>query len=130
MAKRIFVSYNFNDREVTKTVKSMTQNVGGCVQGQFVFVENNVSRDGRSAIDAEIKKIMNDCDAALFVIGNNSHNSPWINREVELAISYGIKIVKTQLPSTNGGQPEKLNWLNCREAQWSARSIADCLNNL
>jgi len=129
MASRIFVSYNFNDRNISYTVKSRLQGSGGLVQGIFLFVVNDVSFQGDLAIDLEIRQTMSGCDAALFIVGNNNHNSPWINREAELAISRGLNIVVTKLPETSGGIPNILNSSNYTLAEWSGNDISYYLNH-
>ncbi len=128
MANQIFVSYNFNDREISRSIQSFTRLHGGPVRGNFLFVENDVSTYGEAAIDKEIKEVMSGCDAAFFVIGNNNHNSPWINREAVLAMSKGLKIVISRLPNTNGGVPSQLRNIPYTEVQWTASNIAKELN--
>ena len=129
MVNRIFVSYNFNDREISRSINNFTQSHGGPVRGNFVFVKNDVSAYGDSAIDKEINEVMSGCDSAFFVIGNNSHNSPWINREAALAISKGLKIVVSSFPKTNGGIPSKLRNTPYTEVKWTHSEIAKELNN-
>lgn len=128
MASKIFVSYNFNDRAVVHTVKSMTQDVGGKIDGKFVFVTNDVSDYGDNAIDREIRSVMSGCDVALFVVGDNSHNSPWINREVELAVSQGLTRVVTRPKGYTGGIPNALYSTNYTEVGWSMNNLAYYLN--
>jgi len=128
MAKKIFVSYNFNDKEVVHTVQSMMQSNQGKIQGKLVFVENDVSHEGTNAIDREIRRVIYGCDVALFVVGNNNHNSPWINREAELAISNGACIVVSKLPKTNGGIPNALIHHHYYEANWSSNDLSYHLN--
>tara|TARA_R110001583_G_scaffold107040_2_gene255578 strand:+ start:2544 stop:2933 length:390 start_codon:yes stop_codon:yes gene_type:complete len=128
VANRIFVSYNFNDREISRSIKSFTQAHGGPVRGNFFFVENDVSAYGDMAINKEIKEVMSSCDSAFFVIGNNNHNSPWINREVDLAMSKGLKIVISRFPNTNGGIPSQLRSIPHTEVQWTPSNIANELN--
>lgn len=129
MASRIFVSFNFKDKEVVFTVKSMLQKGGGNIQGKFAFVENDVSAEGVRAIDEEIKRIMKLCDAALFVIGDNNHNSSWIEREAELAKSMNLKIVVTRLPHTRGAVPPGLRSGQYPEVEWSSTDLGRVLNN-
>lgn len=128
MSNRIFVSYNFNDREISRSINSFTQSQGGLVRGNFIFVKNDVSAYGDAAIDKEIKEVMSGCDSAFFVIGDNSHNSPWINREVDLAISKGLKIVVSNFPNTSGGVPNKLKHVPHTKVAWSPLDIARALN--
>jgi len=128
LANRIFVSYNFNDREISRSINSFTQSHGGPVRGNFIFVQNDVSAYGEAAIDKEIKEVMSGCDSALFVIGNNNHNSPWINREAALAMSKGLKVVVSNFPNANGGVPSVLRNIPYAEVKWTPSDIAKELN--
>jgi len=87
MAHKTFVSYRYSDQATVGTIKSFFQTHKGPVQGDVVFCRNDVSHLGPYAIDRWILNTVQGCDAALFVIGNNNHNSPWIQREIELADS-------------------------------------------
>lgn len=124
MAKHIFVSYNFNDREVSRSVKQMIEDQN--LEGQIVVVENDVSYNGSTAIDWEIEHTMERCDAALFVIGDNARNSPWIEREAAHAIAKDIPVLATQLPGMDGECPSQL----CDKPQvnWNSEILADTLN--
>lgn len=124
MAKHIFVSYNFNDREVSRSVKEMIENQN--LEGQIVVVENDVSYNGSTAIDWEIEHTMEHCDAALFVIGDNVRNSPWIEREAAHAMAKEIPVVTTVLPGTNGQCPSELS--DTKVLNWDSAVLADTLN--
>ena len=128
VANRIFVSYNFNDREISRSIKNFSQSYGGPVRGDFIFVENDVSAYGDIAIDKEIKDVMSRCDSAFFVVGDNNHNSPWINREAVLAMSMGLKIVVSVFPNAYGGVPNKLKQIRHTEVKWIPSNIAKELN--
>ena len=109
MSAPVFISYNFkDDKEFAHNIGVFFQPAGGPCHGTPKFVENDVSAEGGDAIDAEIRRAMNGCVAAVFVCGANVHNSPWINREAELAISKGLGIVALRAPGTTGGIPNQL----------------------
>lgn len=124
MAKNIFVSYNFNDKQVSAKVKDMIQQHH--LDGQCTFVENDVSYNGQTAIDWEIERTMENCDAALFVIGDNPRNSPWIEREAELAINKNIPVLSTQLPGMQGNTPASL--IDSTLVHWDAELLTSTLN--
>lgn len=123
--KKIFVSYNFKDRNTSFSISGMSKENSGPVNGTFVFVENDVSRDGDFAIDREIKDTMLNCDVALFLVGDISHNSPWIEREVELAISKSLQIIVMQQPNTSGGVPNLLKNHNYQKCPWGAKALSE-----
>lgn len=124
MTKKTFISYAFDDKEIVHSGGSFTEAQGGKVQGQFVRVQKFVGDKGDKAIDAEIKRVIDQCDAALFVVGNNNHNSPWIKREVELATSKGLKIVVARVPGTTGAVPEALVRQGKAEVSFTPEAIS------
>jgi hypothetical protein len=71
---------------------------------------------------------MQGCDAALFIVGNNNHNSPWILREAELAISMNLHLVLTRIPESTGAIPPILSRMSLPVAKWEVQDIADRLN--
>ena len=127
MRNRIFVSYNFNDREIGHSIKSMSSENGGQVTGEFVFVSGVSSTDSREIYN-NIKDIISSCNKVLFVVGNNNHNSPWINKEVDLAISKGLEIFVVRIPGTYGGIPNNLPSYKYSEIVWNGYSLARELN--
>lgn len=129
MPKKTFISYNYSDAELAHTVRSHFNNGGGPIQGKPVSVKENVSDDGPKAIDRTIKQAMSGCDEALFIVGDNAHNSRWISREAELAVSQGIPVTVAQLPGSNGGVPEALNKVPHEKVAFSGTQIANTINH-
>lgn len=132
MSRKIFISYRFSDREIAHTVTNFFQPQGGNCDGKPAFVTNDVSSDGEKAIDEEIKRVMTGCIAVLFVVGDNNHNSTWIDREVELAVSYGLSPAAVQLPGTTGGPPNRLKEAfkekPVRVVDWTKEALCEVLN--
>ena len=130
MSKKVFISFNFKDSAIAKNVKPFFNNQGGKCQGKPVYVENDVSDQGDKAIDDEIKSVMSSCDAILFVVGDESHNSPWINREAEIAISQNLGIVAVQAPDTIGGVPNEIKENNVPLVNWDKDALCNALNKV
>jgi antiphage defense system Thoeris ThsB-like protein len=128
MPRKIFVSYNFRkDAHLAHNIKTFFQPQGRC-DGTPVFVEN-VSAQGDDAIDREINRVMEGCDAAVFVVGDDSHNSPWINREAELARSKPLGIVTVRAPGTTGGLPNVLRG-SPEPVDWGHDELCQALNRI
>lgn len=125
--KRIFISYNYQDKEVVRSFKSMLASNGGVIDGELLFVDENLSVKGPSAIDREINTVISLCSHAFFVVGDNSHNSPWINREAELSISKGLNISILRLPRSSGGVPLVLKDFKFNEIEWNPKAINEVL---
>ncbi len=129
MAQRIFVSYNFSDRIVKELVQSMMRKALKQLDGHLVFVTDDVSYNGPSAIAWEVARLMDECDATLFIVGENPHNSPWLDHEVECAMSKGMTILLTQLPQTNAYIPDLLANTSSVKVGWDVNEIIACLNS-
>jgi hypothetical protein len=129
MSKPVFISYNFlSDREFAHNIRVFFQPYGPC-HGTPRFV-SDVAADDDRAVDVEIRRVMNDCVAAVFVCGQNSHNSPWINREAQLAISLGLGIVALQAPNTTGGVPAELKPVDPPIVPWGSDALCAELNRI
>lgn len=130
MNKKIFVSYNFKDREPAHNVRPFFNRQGGRCQGEPVYVENDVSAQGEAAIREEILRILEPCVGVLFVVGDDSHNSPWIDWEAKMAIRRGLPMVAVQLPNKTGGMPNRLKDLEVPFVAWGQETLCDALNRI
>lgn len=128
MSRRVFVSFNFKDVAVARNVTTFFQSQEGRCQGKTVFVEKDVSAEGDAAIDAEIRRVMSGCDCALFVVGDDCHNSPWINREAQIAIGSGLGRVAVRAPNTTGGLPHTLADSEIPFVTWGHDTLSDAMN--
>jgi hypothetical protein len=133
MSRNIFISYKFGDAELVRTLRSWFQPHGEC-QGTPIFVDSAIPTGEPSEvtkkIDEKILKAMQDCVAAVFVVGDDNHNSPWINREAQIAIGLPLEILAMQAKDSTGGLPNELARLN-REIdllKWGASNLCPALN--
>jgi len=132
MSKNIFISYKFDDAELVRTLPSWFQRNGGRCEGTPIFVDPTIPPGGTNAIDEKILRTMENCAAVLFVVGDNNHNSPWINREAKIAISLPRPITAVQLEGSTGGLPNELKNLNqqIELLEWGPRNLCDVLNKI
>lgn len=132
MSAPVFISYNFrDDKEFARGIRNFFQPFGPC-HGVPHFVENDVSERGLEAIDAEIRSVMSGCVAAVFVCGQNTHDSPWINREAKLAISRNLGIVVLRAPGSTGGIPNELRALTTPPplVDWGPEHLCSEINRI
>ena len=108
MAKNIFVSYNFNDREVTCAVKNMIQAHQDELKGKVVFVENDVSYNGKTAVNWEIEHTMETCDASLFVLATATTTALGWKWKPSTLLPCTIPVMTTVLPGECDDVPSVL----------------------
>jgi predicted GTPase len=123
MNRKIFISYNFYDQEISHSVKNMFPSHCENILGKAMFVDNNQTNPNHGTIGKAIEQAISGCDIALFVIGHNNYNSPWLEREAQFADSLNIPIVLVLLPGTHGYVPNSLAGENHPIAQWDAYDI-------
>ena len=129
MSRRIFISFNYTDKGLRNDLSKMFQPFGGPIKGKPDWVKIDVSTSGADAIKKEIRRIMRGCKIALFLIGLDVHNSPYINYEMAYAKSpLGIPCYGIQHPLGLFGVPN-IN-LNLKVIPWNPRTIASILNEL
>ncbi len=127
MTKRVFVSFNFNDKAVSDRVKLMLKAIGENTSVKWVWVENDVSYNGDTAIAWELEQLMSDCDCALFIIGDNPRTSPWLDKEASLAIARELSVICTILPEMSAQLPEFSKRLDCPVVSWHNEELADAI---
>jgi hypothetical protein len=127
MTRRVFISYKYTDREVAHNVHVFFQAQGGVCQGQPAFVEEDVAPEGDPAIKEIIQSVMKGCAAVLFVVGDDSHNSPWIEYEAKLARNWGLRMVAVRAPNTTGAVPNEIK-NQVTLVDWAHDSLCAALN--
>ena len=128
MSRRVFISYNYADKELVHQIKDFFQPEGWLCQGKAVSVIPPVGSLTEDEIDHLVQDTIRSSDIVLFVIGDSSHNRPWIDREVELAQSLGRPRGAVQLPDTRGGMPQGLVKERITPLQWNQRELCTALN--
>ena len=127
MGKRIFVSYNFGDRELAHNAEQLLRKGTDAPVAQAVFVSDLPSDapedEIRKAIDAAIAR----CDGVLFVVGDDNHNSPWIDHEVRQASRRGLRSVAVQVKDTAGGVPNSLKGHVRKPLPWEPDVVASAV---
>lgn len=129
MSRKIFVSYRFRDAESAKNVKQLFQAQGGKCQGEPVFGDTDVTEGGESSIYRHVKGIALTCEAMLLVVGDDTHSSSWIEREIALARSIPLPIVAVRAPNATGGLPASIQGVPAIPfVPWGHDSLCDALN--
>lgn len=107
----------------------MFQPDGGPIVGKPIWVTTDLSDEGDEAIKSEIRSVMDGCKIALFVIGQNVHNSPWVNYELAYAMSpLRIPCFGIINPHILFGPPNIFR--NIEILNWKPREIAQVLNKI
>ncbi|HEX2206780.1 MAG TPA: TIR domain-containing protein [Longimicrobium sp.] len=134
MRRHIFISYRFKDRNIAHNVETFFQTQGGTCDGKPKYVEQNLSSEDSGVIEAEIRRVMDQCMGVLLVVGDDNHNSTWIDYEVAHADGSRLPIVAVRLPGYTGGVPQRVqNRVRAQEipfVAWEQTALCTALNKM
>lgn len=108
MARRVFISYNYQDDQIAGALPSMRRNQFNQLQSRFVYVPGEKARAAGNDFGSESRRVMQGCDAAVFLIGGSSQHSPHLKKEAELSIERGLPIVVARLAGSHELVPAAL----------------------
>lgn len=110
MAKA-FISFDYQDIETKKVVDNW------CNQGIGLDISFS-SVEGHSYIEKGekfIKKVLREkikyAQLLLVIVGENTHDRPWVNYEIHYAKCQRLKVLWTQIPNTSGAAPKEIRKL-------------------
>jgi len=96
--KKVFVSYQYNH---DKHYKLLLQAWDANPNFEFGFSDQSVTvpinSEQASAVKAGITRKMNDAKYCLVLVGEHTHESEWVNWEIENAYNLGLKIVAVKI---------------------------------
>ncbi|MCK6640898.1 MAG: TIR domain-containing protein [Bacteroidia bacterium] len=105
---RVFISFDYDDIHCKKTVDNW-KNQGLGTDISFTSEDGKShSSKGESYVTNILREQIDLAQKVLVLVGNNTHNRPWVDYEVGYAKSKGKKVVWTQLPGTTGAPPKEL----------------------
>ena len=128
MARRVFISYNYQDSQIADSLPSMRRNQPHQRPSRFVYVTGSNAACSHHAFDSEVRRVMQGCDAAVFLIGDDRHHSPHLDEEARLAVSRGLPIVVARLAGSHDDTPPALRSFPLVEV--NPRDLAGALNHL
>lgn len=87
----------------------------------------DVRSEGKSAIRNHLSPKLTGAAAVIVIVGENTHNRPWVDYEVQHALSHHKKVLRVRLPDTTGGPPSALR--NHPELSFNPNAILKALNS-
>jgi len=110
MKKKIFISYDFNDASHKGEAEKWLRQ-----SGKEIISKNRKEVDPKTDREAqrEILSQIDGVDAVIVLVGNNTHNRPWVDYEVAVTKSKQIPIYCIRLSQRNGAPPSEIKGVNC-----------------
>ena len=127
---KIFLSYKWENRESANGLEGLLKNPNNKYQHLTGREQEDVRNKGESAVKNYLKGIIQDCDALICLIGNDTHNATGVRYELEVAKSLKKKIIAVRIPQTTGALPYILRSWGISEVKWNVKDVNDKLSKL
>lgn len=122
MSKQVFISFSHKNLDLRNDLRVMFAEWGGPIQATPVYLTEDVREEGTPAVEREIQKKMQPCCGLLLAVGEDVHNSEWIDYELNLAAGWQKPWAPVRHPRSKGGLPN--NFRNRPVLPWDAAAIA------
>lgn len=108
MKKTVFISYHFKDASFKGEVQKWLEETGIDV---LVVNQKDLTPEARENAKIRIKEQISTSHAVLVLVGDDSHNRPFLDYEIAVARSKQIPTFWVRLPRS-GAAPEEVRGLN------------------
>jgi hypothetical protein len=125
MARRVFLSFKFAEKGLLNDLLQFFQENGGPVQASPAYMTQDLSSFGEEHIKRVIRQQMDGCVALIVLVGDQVHNSKWIEWEGGVANELQIPKFGIRHPAANGGFPNAHRGMN--EIDWDRNELARVL---
>ncbi len=110
MPASVFISHVFEDRGAKDLIRSWAD-AGQLGPGIIVTGESaDVRLGGDPAIRAHLAPKLRGAAAVLVLVGNDTHNHPWVEYEAQFAQSHQVRAITVRITGTRGAAPANLRW--------------------
>lgn len=126
MSNVVFFSFKEQNRDVVLTIKGRAVNPH--YQGLNFRVKDLLKRwktEDSAVIKQAISKSIKGTSRTIVFVGDDTHKSYWVPREVEMTLAAGKKVYAIRLKNTNGEIPKCLSDNRIQVYSWSEEMLQE-----
>ena len=127
MSSKVFISYVFEDKAYADQLKDWQRH--GLLGNYELFTEStDVRQDGHGAIMGHLRPLLRSADAGIVLLGQDSHNRKWVDREIAYLRSNQKPIIPVRVANTTGAAPPEIRGMaQVRHSPDAVRQALDAL---
>jgi hypothetical protein len=110
--RTIFVSYKYEDAKYLNTILNWEKKGLFSDQIKFVYEKQDKRQEGKIGIEKYLSAYLQGMSLLLVLIGQDTHNSEWVNFEIKYAKQRNKVILPVRIPETTGGIPKIIENIN------------------
>ena len=119
---KFFISYVYEDRAYKAQLASWASS-GQLGNWEAVCEQEDVRQDGKKAVQRHINPLIQSSQTLVVLVGDNSHNHPWLDYEIQNAKSAGKPVISVRISNTNGGPPAGAPYPNVTFSPTAIRKV-------
>lgn len=125
MKKKVFISYVFEDASYKGEIEKWLKEARLIVLSKN---RNEITQQNAEQSAKEVTAFIAQSKICLILVGNNTHNSQWVAREINIAKSLKVPCYWIRLANRTGGPPPELSII--AELVYDRAKITQLLNAL
>lgn len=106
---RVFISFDYQDKDAKYAVSNwVRQKIGMDISFTSEDGHNYIAK-GEKYVRKILREKINLSHVVLVLVGQNTHNRPWVDYEIHHAKCHGKTVIWTQIPNTSGAPPKEIS---------------------
>ena len=108
MPASVFISHVYEDRHHRDAIRGWASR--GHLGNNVVITGESadVRQGGDAAIRAHLAPKLRGASVVLVLLGNDTHNHPWVEYEAQFAQSHNVRVLPVRIPGTRGAAPPNM----------------------
>jgi len=123
----IFISYKYENRKNLNDLKSFMLNPQPNFGHYPIMERDDVREQGKEEIKKYLRPLLKKAEILICLVGKDTHSSPWVKYEINVAKSQKKPVIPVRIPGTSGGIPASIKSLI--EIDFDPKAIQDAINS-
>ena len=130
MAKHAFLSFVEDDLQLVELFRGQAKNANIDLEFDDYSIKVPINSDNASYVKSQIRNKIDGVSVTLCLIGRNTHNSDWVDWEIEESNDMGKGIVGVRLHSDSSDRiPNALSDADAEIVDWNIADIMTAIED-
>ena len=130
MARHVFLSFIEEDLQLVELFRGQAKNANSDLAFDDYSLKIPINSDNADYVKQQIRNKIDGVSVTLCLIGDNTHNSDWVDWEIETSDKMGKGIVGMRLHSSSSDiVPDALNDVDADIVDWNIADVMTAIED-